>query len=171
MRNILIVAALLVTGAALAQPPESPRKVEIQDELSIPLGYSEILQFTQPFSTINVATQGIVRASAKTDRTMVLTGEAEGSTIMFVYGEDGRELYSTRINVTAERGHSVKVYSKQATHEYHAYYCNETTCSRVGDKYEGPRDEPMRKTTIIGPNGQTTVRGTTNPYQGNSPGF
>src|SRR5258706_55620 len=109
MQKILMVlAGFGLTGAALAQPPEHPRKIEIQEALTVPIAYSEILEFDHPLATSNVLTQGVLRAAARTDRTMTLTGESEGETAMFVYDEDGREIYAARISVTVEHGHSVR---------------------------------------------------------------
>ena len=91
----------ILTGLILAAPAiaEQPERVFPEAAMSIGIGRSETLRFQSAFDTINVSSQGVVQATAQSDKVMTLVGLAEGVAIVTV--RDGaKELYSVAVSVT-----------------------------------------------------------------------
>jgi hypothetical protein len=146
---LALVFIALLTGPVSAADPD---QVIFDSEINVPMGAVEVLKFANPFETVKVISKGVVEANAITDHQLALTGIGLGSTVIYVYGPEGKQLYSARILVEGEaRGHRVNIYSKKETHEYYAYYCTPTNCMRIKDDLEGaPRGatQESRTTTI-----------------------
>lgn len=125
---------------------EQPVRVVPDTSLSIPVGRSETLRFKSSFDSISVSNQGVVQASARTDRVLTLFGEAEGEAIVTVRSGP-EEIYSVTVRITAEAGHTVKIYGHKNS-DYVGYYCTSTACGR-SDKELNGRREPQRTESTV----------------------
>jgi len=136
MRFILTFFASLLLAANFAMA-ETPQTVQTDDALSVPLGQSQTLRFKSAFQTINVVSEGILRASARTDHTVSLVGISPGETEVYVYGVDGQQLYSATVTVTPDPGHIVRLYGVPDVKDYVGYYCTSDFCGRADKELTG----------------------------------
>ncbi|WP_141342772.1 pilus assembly protein N-terminal domain-containing protein [Bradyrhizobium sp. USDA 3458] len=129
-RLVLIVAALTLSDGALAQP----REVIPTDQISLARGQIKVLVFDEQIGRINVVGKGIVEAEPQTDKQMSVEGIGSGSSQLFVFSKDGKQIYSAAVVVTAELGHLVKIYGNNKNDDLNAghvlVWCNEFGCGR-----------------------------------------
>ncbi|VIO73658.1 pilus assembly protein N-terminal domain-containing protein [Bradyrhizobium ivorense] len=129
-RLVLIVAALMLSGGAFGQP----REVIPTDQISLARGQIKVLVFDEQIGRINVVGKGIVEAEPQTDRQMSIEGIGSGSSQLFVFSKDGKQIYSAAVVVTAELGHLVKIYGNSKNDDLNAghtlVWCNEFGCGR-----------------------------------------
>jgi len=138
------IAATISAGSASAQNPE---RVVPPNSISIAVGHAQTLKFPNAFDTINIASQGIVKATASTDQMMTLLGESEGETILSVF-KGGQQTYSATVTITPEAGHVVRVYGGNNP-DYVGYYCTTRSCGRADKELNGSRETRRTETTII----------------------
>lgn len=156
-----LAVAMLACGwiaAAKAQPEPSPQEIEADATIELAVGQGKTFRFQSPITSINVATEGIAKATPQSDRMITVVGLAPGQTVLLVYGRSGERMYSAEVVVSPDTGRSVKLYGQHRTadgvsrlEDYVGYYCTETTCSRA-DKDKPPA--PPVQTTIT--RGSTT---------------
>lgn len=142
MKRLVLMAALLFSGAALAQPGAS---VEVQpgDPLDLARGQTKVLRFTEPVSEVVVLTKGVVDTKAVTDRQMAISGIGPGTARIIVFSRDGNQIYDSEVTVTPEPGRIVKIYGQNKDDDmgtgYTALFCNEFGCGRPD--YDIPRPQ------------------------------
>ena len=129
-RLVLIAAALTLSSGAFGQP----REVIPTDQISLARGQIKVLVFDEQIGRINVVGKGIVEAEPQTDRQMSIEGIGSGSSQLFVFSKDGKQIYSAAVMVTAELGHLVKIYGHSKNDDLNAghtlVWCNEFGCGR-----------------------------------------
>jgi hypothetical protein len=130
MKRLVLVAALLLSGGAFAQPQE----VTPIGNISIGVGQTKVLLFDEPIGRIDVIAKNAVETAVQSDRQMSIIGTNPGETPMFVYSPQGKQLYSATVTVNPEPGHLVKIYGTGKNDEFNAGYimqfCNELGCGR-----------------------------------------
>jgi hypothetical protein len=166
MWKVLGFLGCLGLASATCVQADTPERVVFADVISIGVGRAEILQFPSSFEVVNVVTQGIVRATVRSDRVLTLYGEAEGETAVFVLGPNGRPMYSAKVIVTPEPGHVVRFYGRSETKDYHGFYCNEVSCGRVDKELLGSRDPASQSVTVTKPQPDGGTVSTTKSYGG-----
>lgn len=126
----LVAAALLWSGAALAQ-------AEVQPAMDVLLskGQVKIFQFEEPISRVNVIGKGIVETEPLTDRQLAINGISPGETRIVVSSQNGRLLLNAAVTVNPESGHIVKIYgltdkNSDLNAGYSMTYCHEFGCGR-----------------------------------------
>lgn len=122
-------------------------RVVPESSLSIMVGRSETLRFRSSFDSVSVSNQGIVQASARTDRVLTLVGEAEGEAIVSVRN-GAEELYNVLVQITPEPGHVVRLYSRGSS-DFVGYYCNQVGCGRADKELNGRREAARTEQTVI----------------------
>lgn len=146
-RLALALLALLLSGGALAQPPQI---VQSEGLIELGVGESKTLRFQHPFKSWDQAIPDVVKFLPQSDRQLTVTGASIGRTLMFVFDDQGGVTYSATINVIPVPGHLVRIYGKQGK-DFVGYYCSDTGCGRADlDKKlaNGGRD-PDDPTTIF----------------------
>lgn len=164
MRGLLLIGALAfgLAEVALAQPDPVPREIEADATIELAVGQAKTFQFQSAITSVNVATDGVAKATPQSDRVITVVGVAQGQTMLLVYGRNGERLYSADVIVSTDIGRSVKLYGQHMTadglnklQDYVGYYCTPTTCSRA-DKDKGP--PPPVQTTITRGSSTSTFR-------------
>ncbi|MBR0875461.1 pilus assembly protein N-terminal domain-containing protein [Bradyrhizobium tropiciagri] len=129
-RIVLIAAALLMSGGVFAQP----REVIPTDQISLARGQIKVLIFDEQIGRINVVGKGIIEAEPQTDKQLSIEGIGSGSSQIFVFSNDGKQIYSAAVVVTAELGRLVKIYGNSKNDDPSAghtlVWCNEFGCGR-----------------------------------------
>lgn len=132
MKRFALLAALLFSGAAFAQP--QPIEVIPDAQLSLARGQVKVLQFEEAISKVTIVSKGIVDADPLTDRQLSLSGTSPGETRVVVFAANGRQIYNAAITVTPEAGRIVKTYGLDKNEDLNAGYsvvwCHETGCGR-----------------------------------------
>lgn len=134
MKRFALLAALLFSGAAFAQP--QPIEVLPDGYISLARGQTKILQFDESISKITIVQKGIIDTEPLTDRQISVAGVAQGVTMFVVFGQGGKQLYSATVSVTPEPGQLVKIYGLDEKNQdvggggYSAVWCNDRGCGR-----------------------------------------
>ena len=117
-----VLAAGLIafaTGSAAAQSYDETVRVTID--------FAKIVKLDEPASTVIVGNSGIVEAAIEDDKTMILTGQAPGTTNIIVMDIDGNETEHVRVVVATDTRELTTVY--QGT-ERRSYSC-QPRCEQV----------------------------------------
>ena len=112
-------------------------------EIAIAPGRVTVIPLPRSAKGIYVGEPDIVSAlPGGMSNTLVVTAKKPGSTNIVVLDNDDRTILDATILVPAST--NVRMYSKTAgkgealVHEYWAYYCTPTGCTRTDDPHEGP---------------------------------
>ena len=100
-----IMAAGLIafaTGSATAENNDETVRVTID--------FAKVVKLDQPASTVIVGNSGIVEAAIEDDKTMILTGQAPGTTNIIVMDIDGNEVEHVRVVVATDTRELTTVY-------------------------------------------------------------
>jgi Flp pilus assembly secretin CpaC len=131
MKRLALAVSLLLAGPALAQPQEeAPGGL-----ISLSVGQAKVFRFDEPFGRVDFMPKETADAIPQSDRQLSIVGIKSGTTHMFVFSSDGRQIFSTDITVAQEPGHLVKIYGtssrdRVAREGFVATYCDEFGCSR-----------------------------------------
>lgn len=98
-------ASLLAVSVSVASADEMDEPVRVT------LDFAKIVRLKEPASTVIVGNSGIVEAAIDDDRTMVLTGQAPGSTNIIVMDSDGNEVENFRVLVASDTRQLTTVYA------------------------------------------------------------
>lgn len=117
----IMAAGLIVfaTGFAVAENDRETVRVTID--------FAKIVKLDEPASTVIVGNSGIVEAAIEDDKTMILTGQAPGTTNIIVIDIDGKEIANVRVVVATDTRELTTVY--QGT-ERRSYSC-QPRCEQV----------------------------------------
>jgi Pilus formation protein N terminal region len=139
-RKFLISIAL---AALCAEPTQA--QDQKQETIQIRPGFTQFLRFDRPIETIAIGNPEIADATAQSDRTVLLSGKRAGDTNLILFDRNGNAFHEAIISVVGrpELGR-VAVHSKAILHRYWAYQCNDTSCWRVKDEFEGPPPEEQQ---------------------------
>ena len=124
---LAIVAIALSMGFAFAQTSES---------VQLTPGFTRVIQFDRPISTVVVGNPEVADARAQTDRSIVLVGRAVGITNLIALDNTGAEVFSSLVVVGARDAGKVIINARKQLHEYWAYRCTSDNCVRVEDRLE-----------------------------------
>jgi len=152
----LALALLLLSSPAWAQPDTRPEVLATEDAYNLAVGQAVKLNFPVVYDRIDLTTDSVVQAKPLTDKTMTLQGLAEGEAIMTLFA-GSKEIYSARVIVGAERGHTVKIYDGKSP-DYAGFYCTDSACGRRDKELNGSR-EVSSVTTIAGGVSRTVTYG------------
>jgi len=111
----MIAASMSVTAAAE------------MGTVQVTLDFAKIVKLEVPASTVIIGNSGIVEAAIEDDKTMVLTGQAPGSTNIIVIDADGNEIENVRVVVASDTRDLTTVYSGT---DRLSYSCN-PRCEQV----------------------------------------
>lgn len=100
---------------------------EMADPVRVTLDFAKIVRLKEPAATVIVGNSGIVEAAIDDDRTMVLTGQAPGSTNIIVMDADGNETENMRVLVASDTRQLTTVYSGS---DRQSFSCN-PRCEQV----------------------------------------
>jgi hypothetical protein len=127
MKRLVLVAALLLSGGAYAQPPE---ELTADDTIELQVGQTRTFTFDQSVREFILVTDGIAKVTPRNDRTFSIEALNPGQVLAIASASDGREIH--RMNI-AVAGHMVKIYgySRDETKDYIGYLCTETGCGRA----------------------------------------
>jgi len=95
--------------------------------VQVTLDFAKIVKLNEPASTVIIGNSGIVEAAIEDDKTMVLTGQAPGSTNIIVIDADGNEIENVRVVVASDTRDLTTVYSGT---DRLSYSCN-PRCEQV----------------------------------------
>lgn len=158
MRVLLLWGTFVfgLAGAALAQPDPKPQEIEADATIELAVGQAKTYRFQSAITSVNVATEGVAKATPQSDRIITVVGTAPGQTMLLVYGQNGQRLYSADVVVSADHGRAVKIYGwgtdssgLNRLEDYVGYYCTATTCSRA-DKDKAAPAPPVQTTVTRG---------------------
>lgn len=85
------VAALMTSGAALAQEP-----------IDLTIDFAKLMKLSRPATTIVIGNPGIADATVEENDTLVLTGRAAGVTNLIVLDENGEEVTNATVRVSSD---------------------------------------------------------------------
>lgn len=133
MRVLVLMAALLLAGSALAQ--QQPQNVVTANRIDMVVGQTNLLRFNDSIGSIVFSQKEVVDAlPPQGDQQFAFVATKPGVTRLFVSAPDGRSLYDTEIVVTPEPGHMVKIYGTNKNDDLNAGYvgvfCTSTGCER-----------------------------------------
>lgn len=137
---------LVLAGSAMADGPPvpvaetiAPAKTVVRayshDILDIRLDFAHILSLDTAASTVAVGNTGIVQASLSDDQTIVLTGQAPGTTNLIILDAQGDEIYNTLVRVVASGAYLVTVY-RGGVRETYSCGARCTPTPSIGDDSE-----------------------------------
>jgi hypothetical protein len=141
---VFFVAALLATlviGApATAQ---SERTVELRP------GFTTLLRFDRAVSTVVIGNPLVADAIARTDRAILVTGRAVGTTNLIVLNGEGAEIYSALVIVATGRADpgDVRIHTARQLHSHYSYYCT-PECVMVGEVRPPQVRPPAHERTV-----------------------
>lgn len=142
MRIFLALIVLAMTAPALAQPEKLAQEVIPDHEIFLTVGQVRVFRFDEQIGSVNLLTKGPAEATAQSDRQISVLGSEAGETQLYVFGQDGKRIYSAIINVSAERGHLVRMYGTGKNDDvnagYVAVYCHDTGCGRQDKDLPAP---------------------------------
>lgn len=156
MKRLGLICCLLATPAVA----EQPERLVPSATIAVGVGHTERLKFKANFGAINVASQGVVQATAQSDRVMTLFGQAEGVTTVSVQAPNGEEIYSATVVVSAEPGHVVRIYGRKDIPDYTGFYCTATFCGRADKELGGIREPSSKSITYTDPSGRSVTQST-----------
>ena len=139
-------------ATAWAQPPF---EVIPDTQITLAQGQSKTFRFDQSFTAVHMGMEGIAEARPQNDRQISITGKSAGQTQMFIYGPDGRDLFSATITVGEEPGGIVRLFDGRSK-DYAGYYCTPNTCGRADKGLNGARD--VTSVTTVAPSGVAVTR-------------
>lgn len=84
---------------------------EMDEPVRVTLDFAKIVRLKEPAATVIVGNSGIVEAAIDNDRTLVLTGQAPGSTNIIVMDADGSETENLRVLVASDTRQLTTVYA------------------------------------------------------------
>jgi hypothetical protein len=109
-------------------------------------GYTRLLRFEKPISTVAIGNPDIAAAMVSTDRSLLITGKAAGTTNLLILDGIGGEVLNATLVVTPNRSASaaVSINSSKELHAHHVYRCNPicTLVGRVTPPSSAPLAEP-----------------------------
>jgi hypothetical protein len=136
---------LLFTQSTLADGPPvavtetvAPAETAVRvyrDVLDIQLDFAHILSLDAAASTVAVGNTGIVQASLSDDQTIVLTGQAPGTTNLIILNAAGDEIYNALVRVVASGAYLVTVY-RGGVRETYSCGARCTPTASIGDDGE-----------------------------------
>jgi hypothetical protein len=158
MKRFALVAALLLSGGAYAQPP---KEMTASDTVRLSVGQSRTFVFDEPVADFKLVANGIAQVLPQTDKTFTVEALKQGDVLAIAYGADGRVINSMNISVVPAPS-VVKIYGsdrKLSVGGYSSYYCSDTGCSRANpDVEEQPYSTSISETQNKGGNSVTTSR-------------
>ena len=101
--------ALLAAGL-IAFSAGSAAAANYNETIRVTIDFAKIIKLDQPASTVIVGNSGIVEAAIDDDKTMILTGQAPGSTNIIVMDVDGNEVANVRVVVATDTRELTTVY-------------------------------------------------------------
>jgi hypothetical protein len=125
MKRLALLLALAIAGPALAQPP---RELTANDTISIRVQQSKTFRFDYPVNKITLAAKDIAEVIPETDRTFIVRGISQGTTLMTAYSADGSVLHRSNLEVL-QAGGFVKIYGLGAK-DFAGFFCTEYGCGR-----------------------------------------
>ena len=117
-----VLAAGLFGFAASAAAAEN-----YNETVRVTIDFAKIVRLNEPASTVIVGNSGIVEAAIEDDKTMILTGQAPGTTNIIVMDVDGNEIENVRVVVATDTRELTTVY--QGT-ERRSYSC-QPRCEQI----------------------------------------
>lgn len=140
MKRLALLAALLLSGGAYAQPPQ---EIVATDTIDLTVGQARTFTFEGPVSKFVMSDEDTARVMPQTDRSFTIHALKPGEVLMIAYAEDGH--VSHRVNVSvSDTGHLVRIYGHRKVQDYIGYSCNEVWCGRAD-----PDVEPLPFSTSI----------------------
>ena len=119
--KLACAAGVIAASAGLAPAAEKDEAVRVT------LDFAKIVKLNEPAATVIVGNSGIVEAAIEDDKTMVLTGQAPGSTNIIVMDSEGNEIENVRVVVASDTRELTTVYSGT---DRLSYSCN-PRCEQV----------------------------------------
>jgi Flp pilus assembly secretin CpaC len=103
--KVACAAGLIAASAGIATADENDEPVRVT------LDFAKIVKIDEPASTVIVGNSAIVEAAIEDDKTMVLTGQAPGSTNIIIMDADGNEIKNVRVVVASDTRDLTTVYA------------------------------------------------------------
>lgn len=131
MKRLILLAALMLAGPALAQPEATTA----DDVISLSVGRAEVVPFNESIGSVEFMPKDIADAVPHSDKKISVVGIKTGLTQMFVFSSDRRLIYSAAIAVGSEPGRMVKIYGTTKKDDisnagFEIVYCDEFGCGR-----------------------------------------
>ena len=127
LARLLCVLAVSSGTTAMAQ-------VSKNFEIEMNTGFAQIFKTDRPFRSLIIGDPGVVDATARNDRVIVLNAKKVGTSNIVVLGHDESEV--ANVMVIVGRRHTIplethRVHSFPRLHDYWSYNCTVTNCIRV----------------------------------------
>jgi hypothetical protein len=137
----VLLSAVLLPGAPAAA--QSERSVELRP------GFTTLLRFDRAVSTVVIGNPLVADAIARTDRAILVTGRAVGTTNLIVLNGEGAEIYSALVIVATGRADpgDVRIHSTKQLHAHYSYYCT-PECVMVGEVKPPQVRPPAHERTV-----------------------
>ena len=147
---VAVLAAIFVAAAIPASHAQvmTPRAPAARQTITLRLGHLDVYTIARPFKTIVVGDPKIVDTQAVTDRTIIITPQAEGETTILFLDEHNEPLNYLAINVDVAGPGRVKIHNKAQLNSYMSFRCTSQGCQYV--------DETSMREQAQLPRGQTS---------------
>ncbi len=83
---------------------------DYKETVRVTIDFAKIIKLDEPAATVIVGNNGIVEAAIEDDKTMILTGQAPGSTNIIVMDADGNQVENVRVVVATDTRELTTVY-------------------------------------------------------------
>ena len=132
---VAVLAAIFVAAAIPASHAQvmTPRPPTARQTITLRLGHLDVYTIARPFKTIVVGDPKIVDTQAVTDRTIIITPQAEGETTILFLDEQNEPLNYLSINVDVAGPGRVKVHNKALLNSYTSFRCTSQGCQYVDE--------------------------------------
>ena len=126
---IFVAAPIPLSRAQVLQP----RPPAARQTITLRLGHLDVYTIARPFKTIVVGDPKIVDTQAVTDRTIIITPQAEGETTILFLDEQNEPLNYLSITVDVAGPGRIKVHNKALLSSYTNYRCTSDGCQYVNE--------------------------------------
>jgi Pilus formation protein N terminal region len=149
-------AILLCTAVLFTVPVQAEQAEEIQAPYSATItmrsGYVGAYQTTGPVKDVMIGRPDVVDVIPQSDRVLMLTAKAPGTTNLLLLDADGKQVANLGIQVIGRDVNRVQIHTMLGNlHGYWAYECGPEHCNRVDDRLAGSDRVPVYPPIIVGP--------------------
>ncbi len=111
IKKIFPISLQLLCAAGIAiATANTTMASDYKETVRVTIDFAKIVKLDEPASTVIVGNSGIVEAAIEDDKTMILTGQAPGSTNIIVMDIDGNEMENVRVVVATDTRELTTVY-------------------------------------------------------------
>jgi len=127
IKHHFTVSLRLIAAGLIALSAGTAAASDYKDTIRVTIDFAKIVKLDEPAATVIVGNNGVVEAAIEDDKTMILTGQAPGSTNIIVMDPDGNEVKNVRVVVATDTRELTTVYQGV---ERQSYSC-QPRCEQV----------------------------------------